>query len=263
MNWYYAVGEERRGPLGEADFQQMVAQGIIKPDTLVWREGMAAWEPWSRASAPVGALGTVVCAGCGGQFGSSEVVDFGGGAYCANCKPLGLQRLREGAASAPSAVEQIRKDHLKHEASLQSVGVLYYLGGTALIILGMVGFTAGTAGANVASMATSAFFLAIGVCQIVVGTGLRRLRTWARIPSGILSGIALLGFPIGTLINGYVLYLLFSAKGRMVLSEEYRAVIEQTPHIKYRTSIVVWILLILLILIVGFAILAAFLIPRR
>src|SRR4030095_8127226 len=93
--------------------------------------------------------------------------------------------------------------------------------------------------------------------QLWVGTGLRRLRRWARIPTGILSGIGLLGFPIGTIINGYILYLIFSQKGKVVFSDEYRAVIEQTPHIKYRTSIVVWIVLGLLLLLIAAGIIAA------
>jgi hypothetical protein len=84
------------------------------------------------------------------------------------------------------------------------------------------------------------------------------LRKWARIPTGILSGLGLLGFPLGTLINGYILYLIFSQKGKTVFSEEYQAVIEQTPHIKYRTSILVWILLGLVLLVIGIAISVAF-----
>jgi hypothetical protein len=48
---------------------------------------------------------------------------------------------------------------------------------------------------------------------------------------------------LGTLINGYILYLLLSAKWEMVFSAEYRDIIDATPHIKYRTSILIWMLL--------------------
>jgi len=105
--------------------------------------------------------------------------------------------------------------------------------------------------------------LVMGTGLIWVGTGLRRLRKWARIPTGILSGIGLLGFPLGTLINGYILYLIFSQKGKTVFSEDYRAVIEQTPHIKYRTSIVVWVLLGLVLLLIGVGIIAMIVGGRR
>jgi hypothetical protein len=47
----------------------------------------------------------------------------------------------------------------------------------------------------------------------------------------VLSGIGLLGFPIGTLINGYILYLFLSKKGRTVFAPEYQEVIEATPHV--------------------------------
>lgn len=108
----------------------------------------------------------------------------------------------------------------------------------------------------------SFIFLLLGAGQLWVGYGLRRLRKWARIPTGILSGLGLLAFPIGTLINAYILYLLFCQKGKMVFSDEYRAVIEQTPHIKYRTSIIVWIVLGLLLLLIAFAIFGAFVVRR-
>jgi hypothetical protein len=86
-------------------------------------------------------------------------------------------------------------------------------------------------------------FIGLAALQIWVGIGLRNLKPWARIASGVLAGIGLLGFPIGTLINGYILYLLFSKKGAMLFSPDYQRVIAETPHIKYKTSIIVWIVL--------------------
>ena len=96
--------------------------------------------------------------------------------------------------------------------------------------------------------------MAVAGLQIWTAIGLRQLRSWARIVSGVLSGIGLLGFPLGTLLNGYILYLLFSKKGTMVFSDEYKRVIELTPGIKYRTSIVVWIFLGLLLVLLGVAV---------
>lgn len=268
MNWYYALGDERKGPVADLEFQLLAQQGTIKPDTLVWREGMSDWQPWSRVStASASSTGAppagVLCAGCGGQFAVGDVVNIGGGFYCTQCKPLALQRLKEGAVSAPSAVEQLRKDHLKHEASVQSVGILYYLGGGALTVGGIIGFAAAASRTDVAAVVISAFLLLMGIGQILIGTGLRRLRPWARVPAAILSGIGLLGFPIGTIINAYILYLILCAKGKMVFSQEYRAVIDQTPHIKYRTSLVVWVVFILLVLLIIFGLSAAILSSNR
>jgi len=40
----------------------------------------------------------------------------------------------------------------------------------------------------------------------------------------------------------------------MVFSEEYREVIAQTPHIKYKTSTIVWILLFILLAFIALGI---------
>ncbi len=261
MEWYYAVGTDRKGPVSEEEFQRLVGQGVITSGTLVWREGMANWQPHGSGTPPpvAGAAmtGDVVCAGCGSSFPSSEVVSVANASYCAACKPLALQRLKEGAAT--NAVEDIRKEHIKHEASVTSIGILYYLGGVGLLLMAIVTFFSNAAASRGGeAIILSIIFLMLGAGQLWVGFGLRRLRKWARIAAGSLSGIGLFGFPIGTIINAYFLYLLFSQKGKMVFSDEYRAVIEQTPHIKYRTSIIVWIVLGLLLLLIAIGIFGAF-----
>jgi hypothetical protein len=269
MDWYYAVGGDRKGPVGEEEFQRLAQQGTITSQTLVWREGMANWQPYGGGTPPPMpgnvTAGGVICAGCGRSFSGSEVISLAGGFYCAACKPLALQRLREGA-TATTAVDAVRNEHLKHEASVKSIGVLYYLGGVALLLLGIATMFSGGTGrggpGTVFSIYVSALFVLLGAGQLWVGAGLRRLRRWARVPTGILSGLGLLGFPLGTIINGYILYLIFSKKGNMVFSDEYQAVIEQTPHIKYRTSIIVWILLGLVVVLVAFGLIAAFVVRR-
>jgi hypothetical protein len=107
------------------------------------------------------------------------------------------------------------------------------------------------------ALGAALFLLTVGGLQLWVGLGLRKLRPWTRIAAGILSGIGLIAFPLGTLINGYILYLLFSKKGSTVFSADYQRVIADTPHIKYRTSILVWIVLGLLVLVVVGGIAAA------
>jgi uncharacterized membrane protein YjgN (DUF898 family) len=51
MNWYYAVNGQQFGPVAAGDFNRKVGEGIIQPDTLVWREGMAGWQPWREVAA--------------------------------------------------------------------------------------------------------------------------------------------------------------------------------------------------------------------
>jgi membrane protease subunit (stomatin/prohibitin family) len=42
-SFYYVVGKERRGPVEVATLAEFARAGTIKADTLLWREGMAAW----------------------------------------------------------------------------------------------------------------------------------------------------------------------------------------------------------------------------
>ncbi len=139
--------------------------------------------------------------------------------------------------------EAIRKAHINHEAGLRSVGMLYYLGGALIMLASLMGSIGKAAG--MAPVAMMLLVAAVGAGQIAVGYGLRRLRSWARIPTIVFSVLGLIAIPIGTLISIYVLWLLLAKKGRTLFSPEYQAVVARTPHVKYRTSIVVWIVLAL------------------
>ncbi len=110
MNWYYAVSGETKGPASEEEFQSLIAQGVITPTTLVWKEGMAAWQPLSQIGQPPAANlppvlapasgqapgGGAVCSQCGRTFPPDEVVRIGLMDVCAECKPAYVQRVKEG-----------------------------------------------------------------------------------------------------------------------------------------------------------------------
>jgi uncharacterized RDD family membrane protein YckC len=45
--WYYSDEQRNRhGPVDDRDMAQLHADGQIGPETLVWREGLAQWQPW-------------------------------------------------------------------------------------------------------------------------------------------------------------------------------------------------------------------------
>ncbi len=107
MSWYYANGSERIGPLADADWQAAIASGAVQPDTLVWRDGMTDWLPYRQVSGaarppgmppPPGVAGGVVCVECGRSLPPSEVVQIEGRFVCGPCKPLLVQKLKEGIA---------------------------------------------------------------------------------------------------------------------------------------------------------------------
>ena len=77
-----------------------------------------------------------------------------------------------------------------------------------------------------------------------VGFGLRKLKRKVRYAAVGLAALGLIGFPVGTVISVYILYLLLSRKGEMVFSAQYADVVKATPHIKYRTSVIVWIVIV-------------------
>ena len=161
-------------------------------------------------------------------------------------------------------VEETRHLYLSHEASAKSVAVLFILGGLFGLLAGLSWISMPMLNPQGPGPNFAPIFIILGiiavvlsVAQIAVAIGLRKLASWSRFPAVFLAAIGLIAFPVGTLINAYILYLLLSKKGTMIFSPEYKNVMAQTPHIKYRTSIVVWIflglLVVLLVLVVFLA----------
>jgi uncharacterized membrane protein len=111
MNWYYVEAGQQAGPVDDELLVSLVTSGKIQPDTLVWHEGMTAWTPYREIVAaqapaggvgepprPAGAAGGIICSECGRTFGADQVIRHGDRWVCAACKPIFLQRLREGIA---------------------------------------------------------------------------------------------------------------------------------------------------------------------
>jgi uncharacterized RDD family membrane protein YckC len=114
MDWYYAESGRQVGPIKEDALESLVRSGVIKPDTLVWREGMGNWQPYQTVqpmasavtagagavdSAPIGQASRF-CSECGRPFPPTELIAFGTALVCANCKPVFAQKLREGVLIA-------------------------------------------------------------------------------------------------------------------------------------------------------------------
>jgi len=111
MNWYYADEGKQIGPVTQEQFDELVRSGKIQADTLVWREGMAAWVAYRDAGAlpnPSHSSSTdgdyipgqspeAVCTECGKMFAIQDMIRHNGVYICANCKPVFMQKLAEGA----------------------------------------------------------------------------------------------------------------------------------------------------------------------
>ncbi len=155
-------------------------------------------------------------------------------------------------------VRRIRQEHLRHEGSIQGIGALWILGGVIMCLAGglilvtlPLAFMSGEdVPKPIAVLVLIPIYLGLGVLSVVTGRWMRQIDPRAVNPATILAVLGLLGFPIGTLISVYILYLLHSARGRMIFSERYAEIRAQTPDMRYRTSAVAWI--VLGVLVVGF-----------
>ena len=115
MTWYYVDAGQQAGPVDDAQLTELARSGKIQHDTLVWHEGMAGWTAYWIAfrdqprqepeiasppnPTPAAAEG-LICCECGRSFAPDQVIRYGEKWVCATCKPIFLQRLREGAALA-------------------------------------------------------------------------------------------------------------------------------------------------------------------
>jgi uncharacterized RDD family membrane protein YckC len=105
MTWYYADAGRQVGPIEESALDDLVRAGVVRDDTLVWRDGMPNWQPHGlargvRPAVPMPAVpiaaGSGFCAECGRPFPLNQLVAIGNASVCAQCKPVYLQRIREG-----------------------------------------------------------------------------------------------------------------------------------------------------------------------
>jgi len=112
--------------------------------------------------------------------------------------------------------------HVKVFAVLQiALGALCLLAALGLTLVFIGGFGAASVSDNpdaaialpfigVTGIALVSFLLVLSLPGIITGIGLLRLRPWARVLGIVLSIIGLMGFPLGTMIGVYGLWVLFS-----------------------------------------------------
>lgn len=114
MQWYYAINDQRQGPVSHEEFERLVREGVIGPETLVWRQGMQSWQPYRQIAATlvmpplpaVDAAGapipddTAVCAVSGKRYPKREMIQYEGQWISAEHRDAFFQRIREGATQA-------------------------------------------------------------------------------------------------------------------------------------------------------------------
>jgi uncharacterized RDD family membrane protein YckC len=106
MRWYYSENDRPVGPIDDLAFKDLVAQGRIRPGMLVWHEGLPTWLELTQVQsgqyyADAGDQGAV-CAECGRVFPGREMIRYDSAHFCADCKSLFLQKIKEGLKPAGS-----------------------------------------------------------------------------------------------------------------------------------------------------------------
>jgi uncharacterized RDD family membrane protein YckC len=109
--WYYAVGDDRNGPISEEALQEQARNGVVTSDTLVWREGMADWIPFSRVAfsedeaAAEGKIAPGVetdrCAYSGEILPKSEMIPYGDVWIAPQHKTAFVQQMMETTEAVP------------------------------------------------------------------------------------------------------------------------------------------------------------------
>jgi uncharacterized RDD family membrane protein YckC len=124
MTWYYVRNGEPAGPISDEELLSKLRLGSILPTTMLWRSGMAQWQPASEVtrtlqpappvssfssgssvgldvppeltSGPPPVLPHFFCTYCGNIIPADQLVHISGRAVCATCKPAYVQQVREG-----------------------------------------------------------------------------------------------------------------------------------------------------------------------
>jgi hypothetical protein len=201
-----------------------------------------ARHPDERAVITCARCGSYACVRCVG-------IPAGGKQYCVDCNH--------------PAHEALRKQYGSHERQVRAIALLYWLGAGAGLfsMVAYVVMAATVSGdgfgpvALLAPVISLPLFGALGLAAY----GLQRLNRLGRILGSVIAFFGLFGFPIGTLINLFILWVLLGKKGSMVFSDEYRAAVASTPHLDYGVSTVTKVFLAILVaLIVAAAVFSMF-----
>lgn len=138
------------------------------------------------------------CHNCGNPLAA-------GANACARCGTLAR------SVHAPVSAASVTR---KRPAAITILAVLDIIGGILCLIAGIVVIGIHLAKESHQMDLFTAVFLGaflgiLGVVHLMIGVGLLRLKSWARMAQIVVSCVGLLNFPMGTIINGLILFYLF------------------------------------------------------
>jgi hypothetical protein len=114
MSWFYMLNGQQAGPVSDSRLDELLAAGEINNDTPVSRDGMKDWQPLRAARnsrpPPLPNSKSMLCAECGRTFPSGDLIQLNRSWICAQCKPVFLQRMSEGAAPSGAVGSMWRRN---------------------------------------------------------------------------------------------------------------------------------------------------------
>lgn len=118
------------------------------------------------------------------------------------------------------------------DTHVKILGVIYIVGGALMALLGLMlfGILTGSgliSGDHTAMLTTgivgtalAVFFCLLALPSVIAGIGLLKFRNWARVLAIVLGVLHLFGFPIGTAIGVYTLYVLLNDKTAPLFAQQ-------------------------------------------
>lgn len=123
MNWYYALNGQQQGPVPESEIASLAAAGTLKPDTLIWSEGLADWQPLSQAL-PAALSSTPI-----------NAPQLGGVAVPEARKDLYVQQMREGVTFRMGSQAQYAGFWIRVAAKLVDSFILSFI---LMVVMGLL-----------------------------------------------------------------------------------------------------------------------------
>jgi hypothetical protein len=99
MNLYYEVGDQQVGPIGKSELQSLVKAKKLNAKTMVWQERNRQGKGVQKNS-PADPVSRSVCSECGQAFAEEDMIRFQDSWVCAGCKPVFIQKVKEGVSVA-------------------------------------------------------------------------------------------------------------------------------------------------------------------
>ena len=131
MDWHFEQNGKAMGPVSDSQLEDLVRSGTVSDVTLVWHEGMDKWQTYGavrstasppglqEGATPFGTGDQVRCAECGRFFSTDNLVFISNTLICGQCKPVFLQKLKEGVAGGRLKLwRQGRVLVMSHDAEL-------------------------------------------------------------------------------------------------------------------------------------------------